>query len=187
MIRLQYTEFLDKPQQFLSLTGLSVEEFDSLLTAFSTTWDDHTRHFTIMGEARKRKVRKERKNSQLPTTGDKLFFVLYQFKNNCLQESLAAQFGMAQPHACFWLQLLSKLLKKTLNRVGVLPERRADRINRALAGYDEVIIDGTERPIGRSTDNETQKEDYSGKKKRHCKKNMVLTNKNVKILLLILT
>ncbi len=98
----------------MSLTGLSVEEFDSLLTDFSTTWDDHIRHFTIMGEVRKRKVRKERKKSQLPTTGDKLFFVLYQFKNNCLQESLAAQFGMAQPHVCLGLQLLSKLLKKNV-------------------------------------------------------------------------
>ncbi|UOG33010.1 transposase family protein [Leptospira noguchii] len=36
-----------------------------------------------------------------------------------------------------------------------------------------VIIDGTERP----TDKDLQKESYSGKKKRHTIKNLILTNK----------
>ncbi|EMS88372.1 hypothetical protein [Leptospira noguchii] len=36
-----------------------------------------------------------------------------------------------------------------------------------------VIIDGTERP----TDKDLQKKFYSGKKKRHTIKNLLLTNK----------
>ena len=41
-----------------------------------------------------------------------------------------------------------------------------------------IIPDGTETPIQRPTDNETQKEFYSGKKKRHTVKNTIICNKD---------
>ena len=39
------------------------------------------------------------------------------------------------------------------------------------------LIDGTERPIRRPKDSQRRREDYSGKKKRHTKKNIVITDK----------
>ena len=47
-----------------------------------------------------------------------------------------------------------------------------------------VFIDGTERPIQRDKDYDKQKENYSGKKKRHTKKNIVITDEEKKILIL---
>ena len=41
----------------------------------------------------------------------------------------------------------------------------------------EVFIDGTERPIQRPKDKERQKANYSGKKKRHTRKNLVIIEK----------
>jgi hypothetical protein len=38
-----------------------------------------------------------------------------------------------------------------------------------LGGVKDVFIDGTERPVQRSSRYETQQEDYSGKKKRHTR------------------
>jgi len=38
-----------------------------------------------------------------------------------------------------------------------------------------VALDGTERPVRRPTDNNAQRRNYSGKKKRHTRKNLVVT------------
>lgn len=45
-------------------------------------------------------------------------------------------------------------------------------------------MDGTERPICRPKDRERQKENYSGKKKRHTSKNLAAVAKNKRILVL---
>lgn len=164
-MKLRYKEVVIKAHRLQSLTGYNVEEFTALLNSFSEVWRNYIRHYTLEGKKRQRLVQKERKNGLLPTDADKLFFILYQYKNHCLQETLATTFGMEQPHACFWLKLLRPILKETLRKEQVLPERQAERINRAIMGLEEVIIDGVERPIQRSTDEETQKADFSGKKK----------------------
>ena len=44
-----------------------------------------------------------------------------------------------------------------------------------------LFIDGTERPIRRPKDNEAQRNNYSGKKKRHTKKNIVICDRHKKI------
>ena len=44
----------------------------------------------------------------------------------------------------------------------------------------KYVLDGTERPIQRPKDKQKQKENYSGKKKRHTIKNTILTNKKDK-------
>ena len=45
----------------------------------------------------------------------------------------------------------------------------------------DIFIDGTERPIRRPKDNEAQRNNYSGKKKRHTKKDIVICDRNKKI------
>ena len=47
-----------------------------------------------------------------------------------------------------------------------------------------VFVDGTERPIRRPKDSARQKENYSGKKKRHTRKNIVVNDENKRILIL---
>ena len=45
----------------------------------------------------------------------------------------------------------------------------------------EIFIDGTERPIQRPQDKQKQKDNYSGKKKRHTRKNLVITDKRKRV------
>jgi Helix-turn-helix of DDE superfamily endonuclease len=162
---LRYQSIKDKPHKVLSHTGLKVSEFETLLETFSERWRHYIEHYTMEGKIRKRKVRKIRSNGMLPTEADKLLFILYHHKNNPLQETLATAFGMEQPHANVWLKLLMPILQDSLGRQGVLPERKAERLHRVLQDVDKVLIDGSERPIQRSGDAETQREDFSGKKK----------------------
>jgi hypothetical protein len=100
----------------------------------------------------------------LPKSEDKLLFVLYYLKTNPLQEVMAQAFNMRQPKVSFWLGLLLPMLEQALSRAEALPERQTERLARAVAGQRRLLLDGTERPIPRSTDAETQREHYSGKK-----------------------
>jgi hypothetical protein len=61
--------------------------------------------------------------------------------------------------------MLRARLLATLAKEKVLPERKAERLYRVLDTETKLIIDATERSVGRSIDDETQKEYYSGKKK----------------------
>ena len=54
----------------------------------------------------------------------------------------------------------------------------------ALPGRQSVFVYGTERPIRRAKDYETQRANYSGKRKRHTKKNLVVSDERKQVLIL---
>ena len=163
MGKLRYTDLADNPKALLAHTGLKPAEFDVLCQAFDHAWKRHAKHYTLEGKLRVRQNR-SRKNEILPTSEDKLLFVLYYLKTNPLQEVLAAAFGMYQSHASAWLKRLLPRLEEALAATDSLPERHSERLYRAVAKQDTVLIDGTERPVQRSVDDETQREHFSGKK-----------------------
>ncbi|GHU29537.1 hypothetical protein FACS1894152_7860 [Bacilli bacterium] len=45
-------------------------------------------------------------------------------------------------------------------------------------GVKDIFIDGTERPVQRPRNNKLQKKRYSGKKKRHTRKNVIMSDGN---------
>jgi hypothetical protein len=66
----------------------------------------------------------------------------------------------------------------------VLPERKIRTLEELLEAFPDVgdlLIDGTERPIQRPKDDEKQKENYSGKKKMHTRKNIIISDKKKRI------
>jgi hypothetical protein len=66
-----------------------------------------------------------------------------------------------------WVHRLLPILETALGKKQALPERKIDSIEEFRAKFgevQEVIIDGTERPVQRPKDAERQKEHYSGKK-----------------------
>jgi DNA-binding transcriptional ArsR family regulator len=163
---LRYSDISSEEKSVRSHTGLSRVEFEALAERFGQEWGRHMRCFTWEGKPRQRQG-KVRRNSVLATVEDKLLFLLYFLKLNPLQEVLATAFGMDQPQASRWLEVLRTRLVATLEKEKVLPERQSERLYRLLADEGRVLIDATERGVGRSIDQETQKEYYSGKKKPH--------------------
>jgi hypothetical protein len=82
---------------------------------------------------------------------------------------------------------LQSLLETVLGKKMVLPERKLESIEEFIARFPsakEVMIDGTERPIQRPQDQEKQKSHYSGKKKRHTRKHLVMTAREQRVLVL---
>ncbi len=89
-------------------------------------------------------------------------------------------FGVSQPQVCEWVKRLTPLLSAVLGRELLLPARKPADMTKLLADAPELlllIIDGTERPIRRpkDKDKDEQKTHYSGKKKAHRKKNLLVT------------
>jgi DDE superfamily endonuclease len=77
---------------------------------------------------------------------------------------------------------LTPILNLALGIEHHLPERKAatlTQVLRACRGL-EFIIDGTERPIQRPKDKHRQRELYSGKKKRHTVKNVVIVERRTR-------
>ena len=160
---MEYRKIRGNPAQFLSLTGLTIEEFDVLSKDFEYDLNEYLSHYTFEGKQRTR-IYRPRKTSVLPTSDDKLFFTLIYMKNNPLQEFHAAMFSMSQPQANMFIHILVPILKQTLKRLGELPERRASRLGDLLENEPNALLDGTERPVQRPSDYALADEHYSGKK-----------------------
>jgi hypothetical protein len=103
--------------------------------------------------------------------------LLVYLKTYPLQVVLGQLFGMSTSQANHWLHHLLPVLRSALDDLGVKPEREGARVARACpgaAGGRTVIIDGTERRRQRPKNAEKQARHYSGKKKTHTDKNVLL-------------
>jgi hypothetical protein len=117
---MDYLNLRNKKNQFPLLTGLFIPEFDELLEVFSEKWEDFHEYYRMDGSPRVNKAYISKK-SQLPTSGHKLFFILYYLRNHPTQTALAASFGMEQYQANQWIHRLSTLLNESLASLKLLP------------------------------------------------------------------
>ena len=159
-----YQKYVNKPTEFLALTGYTHEEFEALLPHFGKCYVEWMRTHRLDGKARGKRKSSAYKNSPLPTLEDKLFFILHYLKTNNLQQVQGAMFGMSQAKANLWIHCLHPILNQTLAELGELPARDMEQM--IVAADEEAIYfhDGTERPIPRPRVPEQQRLYYSGKK-----------------------
>ena len=131
----------------------------------------------------------------LPTIADKLLFILTYVKQNPIQEVQGQLFGMSQSNANKWIHLLHAVLNHALAHQELLPARTADELAVMLARQTDEGCphvppfwhDGTERPIHRPADPEDQQDYYSGKKKCHTVKNLLVIDETCQICFLSAT
>lgn len=170
---------------FKSLTGVSREEFEKNVPSFTKAVDDYYRRQAEL-PSRERAVGAGGVPS-LADAREMLLFILVYVKQYPTQDLMGVLFGRTQPWACKWVHRLLPLLEAALGAQQLLPLRRTASIaelQKRCPGL-EFIVDGTERPIGRPTQEPAQTEKYSGKKKRHTVKNIVLTDKQTKKIVLL--
>ncbi len=119
-------KIIDNPTQIIALTSLSRDEFELLLAPFSEEWYKWFKHYDFRLERRKKPLapgQLYRPTKTLPRVDDKLFFILYHFKNNHLQQDLAAIYGMDQGQVSKWIKILEPVLARALKNMGALPAR----------------------------------------------------------------
>lgn len=174
-----YTELQSDPRKFLALTGLTLPEFQQLLAAFARSYERlYSTGQTLAGKPRRRFAGGGRKGV-LHSPEQKLLFLLSYLKTYPLQAVVGELFALSQPGVNYWLHRLLPILREALDALGVLPERDPGHFPRSQPACREafrLIIDATERRRQRPKSREKQAAHYSGKKKAHTDKNVIIAD-----------
>jgi len=174
-----YQKLKTNSARLLAMTSLTAEEFEHLLSAFEAAYEKkYPPEKTLEGKSRQRSTGGGTKG-RLDQDEERLLFILVYQKTNPIQQMQGLQFGMSQAQANYWIHHLLPVLQQALEDLGHKPERDGSKVaanQLATDGASDLVIDGTERRRQRPKNDETQKKHYSGKKKAHTDKNLVLVN-----------
>jgi hypothetical protein len=94
-------------------------------------------------------------------------------------------FGTVRSVTFEWKSKLLPVLERALGRVVTLPKRQIRSVEEFLQLFPDVrdvFIDGTERPVQRPRKSKSLRRKYSGKKKRHTRKNAIFCDENSRVL-----
>ncbi len=180
---LRYVELKGKPKEFLAATGLTDEEFQILLPTFEKCYQLSTKPKPKVAKKKKQRAKGGGRKAKLPEVSDKLLFVLIYQKTAQLQTLHGLQFGLSQPQTNYWIHRLLPALQQTLRDLGMKPERDGQKVSQTIEareGGANLSLDATERELQRPVNSEKQTANYSGKKKTHTDKNLLLINENTK-------
>lgn len=175
----KYSSLSKRPVLFQQMTGLKLREFEGILESFRQGWEEFVKK-EFLNKARLRKFGGGRR-AVLEEIEDKLLFILTYTRVYPLMFVQGVMFGLAESNVCLWAHRLLPLLDKAMGKIHRLPARqRGKTLQEVLDEFPElkemgILVDGTERATHRPTDPQKQKERYSGKKKRHCIKNIVIS------------
>lgn len=178
---MDFNKVLDNKRLARAVLGIKKETFDKLLVTFKQ----------ILQEEAEFKERKRAygggSNGNIKDPRKKLFFILWYLKVYPTFDVAAYVFASSKSRTHIWVHKILPILEKTLGRKLVLPKRRISSVEEFLRLFPEakeVMLDGVERPITRSKKAKTQNKHYSGKKKRHTRKNLIIVNSKKRILLI---
>ncbi|NER08282.1 MAG: transposase [Okeania sp. SIO3C4] len=166
------------------LTSLIQTEYEELLRLFSVNCEAKLGLYTLKGKRRKARKYKEDARSSLYGSVAKLDFILMYLKEDTIQLRHGLLFELSQAKVSEWLHFLLPVLEQSLAQLEVLPQE-GFRYDASQASESKWFTgDVTERPIARNVDQAAQKEEYSGKKKQHTVKNLVICDEQKRIVFL---
>ncbi len=180
---LNLERILNQDRLLRALTGLNRKAFNALLPSFSQAYQNRlartaTERQRAPGGGRKATLR---------TAAEKLFYILLYCKCYPTFDLLSVLFNFDRSCAWDWVHGLLPVLEEALGQKQALPERKLRSLKEFLERFpevQEVIIDGTERPVQRPQDSQKQKEHYSGKKKRHTRKHITVSTRQKRVIFL---
>lgn len=178
---------LAKDRLLRAMTGLNRKAFEVLLEKFEKVYEQEEEKTGAMPRQRRKGGGRK---ARLESMAEKLFYILFYLKCYPTFDLASALFDFDRSQAHRWVHKLQRILEKALGEKQVLPLRQINSVEEFLEKFPmvkKVIVDGTERAICRPKDEEKQRENYSGKKKRHTRKNVVASDKEKKILVLTVT
>jgi Helix-turn-helix of DDE superfamily endonuclease len=143
MTRLSYTELARKPMDVLDMTSLTPDECQLLVPAFETAFQDHMAVWRLDGKPRTARRFTTYKNCPLPTSEDRLLFILVYLKTNPLQVAHGILFGLPQGKTNQWIHVLLPVLRTALRHLGDAPSRSLEALAERLAVPVTAVADAT--------------------------------------------
>ena len=164
-----------------ALTGMNSQEFNDLVPDFAR----ELYQYHASKPNRQRKVGGGQKG-HLKTTEDKLFFILFYLKTYPTFDVLAFFSNKSRGRSCEAMHIYLEILEKALGKKFTLPKRQIRSVEEFMEKFPEVkdiFVDGTERRMQRPQSSKRNKRYYSGKKKGHTRKNIIVSDEHKRILL----
>lgn len=161
-----------------ALTGMTAQEINGLVPTFEVI---------LISEAKSKKRIREvggGRKGELPSALHKVFFILFYLKCYPTFDFASFVFSVHRSRPHDWVKNFMPILEKTLGRNLVLPTRQINNLADFLKHFPEakeLFVDGTERRVQRPKNSKNQKKLYSGKKKFHARKNIIVTTKRKEI------
>jgi len=179
---IKYSKIANKNSLLQSLTGLNRAAFRDLLKGYEKILREQREKAESERETPRQRASGGGRKAVLGTAADQMLLILFYFRHYPTQEVLGFLFGFSQAQANEWIQRLTPILNGALGAEQHIPAREKADVKRVLAACPglEFIIDGCARPIRRPKDTQSQKQYYSGKKKRHTVKNITISEKRTK-------
>jgi hypothetical protein len=188
-----YRKLARKPKLFLSVTGMNFHQFQALLPEFEKVADK-------LEQQRKRKVVRTGQKRQRQIGGgaqfangvpDRLLMLLLYYRLYLTQEFMTLLFTAEHKSViCRCIIQMRPVFESVLpvpeqarRRILSLADKEQKRRKKRISSVEEFreaypeltfIIDGVEQPKRKPKKPEKRKSDYSGKKKRHTLKQLVI-------------
>lgn len=174
-----YTVLSKRSALFNRLTGHSEDEFIFILDKFRSAYEEKMRERQF--DPKRKRAAGAGRPARLFTLEDKLLFILVYVRMYPLLFLHGLMFNLSESNACFWVHEYLPILNKALGYAHKKPLRpRGRNLEELIAEFPELVElgilgDGTERPVRKPKNKDHRKSWYSGKKKRHTRKNILLT------------
>jgi hypothetical protein len=179
---MEITKYVKDPRMVRAILGLSYQTFQDLVPSF-----ENALHVAAKNKPHRIRAVGGGRRGVLPDARSKLFFVLFYLKTYPTFDVLSFLFGKQRSRACEDIHTLLPLLEKVLGHELVLPIRQMRSVEEFLERFPEVkdiFPDGTERRIEHPKDEKRNRRMYSGKKKAHTRKHIVVADEKKRILIL---
>lgn len=173
-----YTALKSRPSILYRLTGHTQEEFASILDKFYSAYGEYQRQKQF--NSKRKRAFGAGRPSHLVTLEDKLLFILVYVRTYPLLFLHGLMFNLSESNACLWVHEYLPLLDIALGYAHKKPARQRGRsLEELITEFPELIElgflgDGTERPTRKPKNKANRKSWYSGKKKHHTRKNILL-------------
>src|SRR5215472_16512281 len=197
MTHVQFADVQSRPTEFLDFTSLTLDQFQQLIPPFEAAFQAHMAAWRLDGKPRTARRFSVYQNCPLLTPEDRLLFILAYVKTYSLQVVQGRLFGMGQSKANQWIHVRLPVLLTALRTLGDAPARSltalAQRLGVSEADAATVVAPLEEEPAPIPAPDSPplpmteqrivcpqapveQTACYSGKKKDHTVKNVLLVN-----------
>ena len=188
-----YRKLSRKPKQFLAITGMNLHQFQTLLPKFEHAYEKlerkRKRKVIVTGQKRQRHIGGGAQFANpLP---DRLLMLLLYYRLYLTQEFMTLLFKAEDKSLiCRSIQLMRPVFESVVpvperarQRILSLADKEQKRRKKRIGSVEEFrqaypeltfIIDGVEQPKRKPKAPAKRKSDYSGKKKRHTLKQIVI-------------
>ena len=189
-----YHKLSRNPKQFLTVTGMNLHQFQELLPSFQLAFDrqEKKRKAVVVKTKAKRKRRAGGGSQFAHGLSDQLLMLLLYYRLYLTQEFLTLLFkhqhkSSISRNITRMRQLFEKVLpthQQARAKVLRLATKEQDRRRKRIGSIEEFkeaypelsfIIDGVEQEKRKPQNKEKRKSDYSKKKSRHTRKQIVIS------------